>query len=385
MLLVNIDYIPGKEFEVLGMAKGTVVQSKNFGKDFMAGMKTLVGGEITSYTEMLNEARQIAVKRMVDEAEALGADVEWMEGSNQVIMTRAGKTVVMALDSTIAMVDGKPVKMDVAPYAEENRTYIPARYVAEFFGQTVSWDQNSRQVDIREDKTAWADTNIEAWAKPMGALLSLLSGGDPAAFGGWPRASHPNELGTALVEPIQLCRDILREEWGVKGREELLAEVEAIRAGENSVLFLESARKVKDMTAAQARAYAKGNEVDKYMWPQTRSLWKKWGSEKGIAAWDLCRGAALAQWGYTAGYFTYDEAMGAVADFAGELTKTFSNWDEVYENMIDGYYWCAREDMTDMDTWESEFGVTYQAMRATMELNAIFDDGLFGAGVQNGN
>ena len=74
MLLVNIDYIPGKEFEVLGLVKGTVVQSKNFGKDFMAGMKTLVGGEITGYTEMLNEARQIAVKRMVDEAEALGAD-----------------------------------------------------------------------------------------------------------------------------------------------------------------------------------------------------------------------------------------------------------------------------------------------------------------------
>lgn len=72
MLLVNIDYIPGRELEVLGIAKGTVVQSKNFGKDFMAGMKTLVGGEITSYTEMLNEARQIAVKRMVDEAESHG-------------------------------------------------------------------------------------------------------------------------------------------------------------------------------------------------------------------------------------------------------------------------------------------------------------------------
>ena len=74
MLLVNIDYIPGKEFEVLGIVKGTVVQSKNFGKDFMAGMKTLVGGEITGYTEMLVEARQIATKRMVDAAEALGAD-----------------------------------------------------------------------------------------------------------------------------------------------------------------------------------------------------------------------------------------------------------------------------------------------------------------------
>lgn len=74
MQLLNIDYIPGKEFEVLGLVKGNIVQSKNLGKDFMAGIKTIVGGEIKDYTEMLNQARQIAVKRMVDEAEALGAD-----------------------------------------------------------------------------------------------------------------------------------------------------------------------------------------------------------------------------------------------------------------------------------------------------------------------
>ena len=64
MKLVSIDYIPGAEIEVLELVKGTVVQSKHIGKDFMAGMKTLVGGEIKGYTEMLNEARQIAVKRM---------------------------------------------------------------------------------------------------------------------------------------------------------------------------------------------------------------------------------------------------------------------------------------------------------------------------------
>ena len=74
MLLLNIDYIPGKEIEALAIVKGSTVQSKNFGKDFMAGMKTLVGGELTGYTEMLNDARKIATKRMVDEAEALGAD-----------------------------------------------------------------------------------------------------------------------------------------------------------------------------------------------------------------------------------------------------------------------------------------------------------------------
>ena len=74
MLLLNIDHIPGKEIEALGLVKGTVVQSKHFGKDFMAGMKTLVGGEITGYTEMHIEARQIATKRMVDEAITMGAD-----------------------------------------------------------------------------------------------------------------------------------------------------------------------------------------------------------------------------------------------------------------------------------------------------------------------
>lgn len=74
MLLVNINYLPGKEFEILGLVKGNVVQSKNVGKDIMAGMKGLVGGEMKGYTDMLNEARQIASKRMVDEAEKLGAD-----------------------------------------------------------------------------------------------------------------------------------------------------------------------------------------------------------------------------------------------------------------------------------------------------------------------
>ena len=87
MKLFTIDTIPGQAFEALDTVKGTVVYSKNFGRDFMAGMKTLVGGEITGYTEMLNEARQIAVKRMVDEAESLGADA--------VINIRYGSSSVM--------------------------------------------------------------------------------------------------------------------------------------------------------------------------------------------------------------------------------------------------------------------------------------------------
>ncbi len=74
MLLVNTDFITGKELETLGIVKGNVVQCRNVGRDFMASIKTLVGGELKEYTEMLNQARQIAIKRMVDEAETMGAD-----------------------------------------------------------------------------------------------------------------------------------------------------------------------------------------------------------------------------------------------------------------------------------------------------------------------
>ncbi len=87
MKLVSIESYPGKEYEALGLVRGTVVYSKNFGRDFMAGLKTLVGGEIAGYTEMLNEARQIATKRMVDDAENLGADA--------IIGIRYGSAAVM--------------------------------------------------------------------------------------------------------------------------------------------------------------------------------------------------------------------------------------------------------------------------------------------------
>lgn len=74
MTLVNTDYISGKEFEMLGMVQGSTIQSKNIGRDITQGFKTLVGGELKAYNEMMNEARALATKRMVMQAEELGAD-----------------------------------------------------------------------------------------------------------------------------------------------------------------------------------------------------------------------------------------------------------------------------------------------------------------------
>ena len=74
MILVNTDYISRKELEMLGIVKGSTIHSKHIGKDISQAFKTLVGGELKAYNEMMNEARAIATKRMVVEAEAMEAD-----------------------------------------------------------------------------------------------------------------------------------------------------------------------------------------------------------------------------------------------------------------------------------------------------------------------
>ena len=94
MLIVTIDSIPGKNFEVLGIVRGSTVQSRNFGHDILAGFRTLVGGEIRDYAEMLAEARQIATGRMVKDAEALGADaVVGMRYASASVMQGAAEVI----------------------------------------------------------------------------------------------------------------------------------------------------------------------------------------------------------------------------------------------------------------------------------------------------
>ncbi|ODS37495.1 MAG: hypothetical protein A7316_09330 [Candidatus Altiarchaeales archaeon WOR_SM1_86-2] len=75
MMVVNTNSIEGKNIaETLGLVRGNTVRAKWFGKDFLAGLRNIVGGEVTEYTEMLTEAREEALERMIAEAERLGAD-----------------------------------------------------------------------------------------------------------------------------------------------------------------------------------------------------------------------------------------------------------------------------------------------------------------------
>ena len=74
MLIVNTDFISGKEIETVQLVKGSIVFSKNVVRDIFAGLKTIIGGEIAGYSEMMNEARQKATERMIQEARSIGAD-----------------------------------------------------------------------------------------------------------------------------------------------------------------------------------------------------------------------------------------------------------------------------------------------------------------------
>lgn len=95
MILVTTDYITGKDLAMLGMVKGSTIQSKNIGRDISQSLKTIVGGELKAYTKMMDEARALATKRMTAEAEALGADaVVNVRYASSAVMQGAAEVIV---------------------------------------------------------------------------------------------------------------------------------------------------------------------------------------------------------------------------------------------------------------------------------------------------
>ncbi len=104
MILVTTETINNRKLEMLGLVKGSTIQSKNIGKDITQSFKTLVGGELKAYNEMMNEARALATKRMVKEAEDLGADgIVCVRYASSAIMQGAAE--VIAYGTAVRFVD----------------------------------------------------------------------------------------------------------------------------------------------------------------------------------------------------------------------------------------------------------------------------------------
>ena len=103
MILATCETIPGKEIEVIGLVKGSTIQTVNMVRDIGAGLKTLVGGELKKYNEMMNNARALATDRMIEEAEKLGADaIICMRYSSASIMQSAAE--VMAYGTAVKFI-----------------------------------------------------------------------------------------------------------------------------------------------------------------------------------------------------------------------------------------------------------------------------------------
>ena len=100
MLVTTTENIPGKEYDVLGLVKGSTIQCKNVGRDIGSSFKNLIGGEMKSYVDMMNEARDIALDRMVQDAQNLGADaIVCMRFASSSIMQGAAE--VMAYGTAV--------------------------------------------------------------------------------------------------------------------------------------------------------------------------------------------------------------------------------------------------------------------------------------------
>jgi uncharacterized protein YbjQ (UPF0145 family) len=104
MVVVNTEFVPGQRVaQVLGLVRGNTIRARHLGRDIMAGLKSVVGGEIKSYTELMTRAREEALARMVEEAEKLGANgvlnvrfttVSVMQGAAEILAYGTAVTLV---------------------------------------------------------------------------------------------------------------------------------------------------------------------------------------------------------------------------------------------------------------------------------------------------
>lgn len=320
-------------------------------------------------------------------AEQMGADVSYDSTLKAARIVRAGVEIIMPIGSKTCTVNGEPFQMDVAPYIENGRTMIPARYVSELFGQNIQWISDTRTAAVTENKALAGDTNLEQWAMAMGAYLGAANnGGNLTVFGGKGRGQsyskdvigQPMAMGT--VYTYEWARYMLEDGWSIHDRAELIQTVCAMTVAGHNASFLHDVDMISSMTDAEYRALlSQATGMDAYMFPYTKALGEKWG-ERGILCWDLFRMSNLVQWGYAAGYLTYPEALALLEPAATALHDNFSSWEEACENYLDGYNWWARENVGSKDPWTVTRG---PYLKNLMEKNpTVFDDALFSAPIK---
>ena len=290
----------------------------------------------TTIAQSQNDRTMVPIRRL---AELMGAVVSYDAATNTITIERAADRFVMTLGSTTALKNGTAFEMDVAPFAENSRTYIPIRYIAEFFGQKVEWRPEQQHVAITEDRDAVAPSNLEAWTLAMCAVLNKENNNSNKNYFGGKTRFGIFPVGSPVTTAVETTgpdfgRKILADGWGIESREDLMEK------------------------AAAHLSYA-----------------------QQYPAWHCFRMGTLAQWGYLAGYVTFPEALTLVEPAAKILRQKYSSWDEAYKAYLFQYYNWPEASDGQTDIWQTPRGEIYQKLKEDPATGFIFDDSLFTAPV----
>jgi hypothetical protein len=325
-------------------------------------------GEV--YPEITNGRVMLPIRKIV---EAIGGTVEWNDKAKEVTITRAGDTLILTVGNSTAYKNKKSITLDVAPYIKDGSTFLPVRFVSEQLGQKVTWAQNPRIVSITENKDTYENSNLEMWVKAMGGYST-----EYPKCRMFCKTRYVNIFaGYAVREKdnVELVKNMLKDSWSVMDRDGLLYQIEALTENGHNSDFIYEVDLINSLTNKEYEQLLKNaDDLGEYMVPFVKELGEKWG-ERGILAWDLFRVSSLAQWGYTAGYLTYDEAVAAVKPAAIKLQKNFSSWEEAYDNYVDGHVWWSCTDVRGLDY--EEWGRRAECKEMMLNYKDVFDNSLF--------
>ena len=381
-----LEGVSDQEWAEIWAAVGT---SENRVEVWIDGNILLVDRVVTDGKEVYREAEPEIVNGTVMVslrwvAERLGADVSWVPETRAARVDRAGVQIDFPVGEAAAYRDGTQVELGTATYTSKGRTMVPVLRLAELLGQRATWDEASRRVEIWEDKTAAADSNLEPWALALGAVRMVRMGSlDPTVFGGMGRAakapyeieSAPLVYGSSVRFAKEYGRAVLLYEWNVSDRAALIELITHMTDHGHNDAFLADVAWIKGMKNSEYQKILRNAQgPDVYMFPFTKQLGEKW-EDKGILAWDLSRMSNLAQFGYIGGYLTYEEALAMVEPAAKRCREVFASWEEFYENYLDGYNWWARNDVLGQDPWTVTRGAFCRELFE--RYKGVLDENLF--------
>lgn len=279
-----------------------------------------------------------------------------MKKQTKMYITVAALTVATALSSCSKLEDSKNSKGVTTNTSSSSET------------------ESDTTQDVSEtiDTNDLEGTNLGHWARAMGSILVTANNTDPFYFGAYSPSAF-NKQGV-----IQM----LEEGWDIASREDLILQVDTLLQSGHREYYIEDADVVASYSEEEFEAALQElDEESQLYYRVVKYNHDKWG-KKGAIAWDMCRISHLAQWGYIAGYVTKEEAHVLVQPAAQFLKDTFSTWEEVQMNWLDGYAWWAEVDPETDSEYLKRLEI-YQTL-ATEQVGGqpLYDESLFSTDIQ---